>query len=359
MVLRRKNSFNLGCIALAFLVGLTFFVIVVFIIQTGAENDQWQKFSDGKSIWVGMVAGVGAGLLTLCTIIAYLRWKIPAELALQNKVLEAKQAHNLEAANGGNDFGGDSAHATPASVDAVGAKVGLASKFQAAASTSRSHIAKVPVLGTVMEKVIHSSTRTPHDVSQNDPYLEAMHANAEVFDHNTERLFRYLQVFTAAVFSFAHGSNDVANSIGPFATVYGIYRDGGVEGDAPVPIWILAVGGLGIIFGICTHGYKIMRVVGVKMVHLTFARGFAVELGAAIVIVVASKYGLPVSSTQTLMGSIIAIGVWENKGTKGFNLRLMTKIFLGWVATLIVAAVTAGVVTAVLVYSPNKLMSDD
>lgn len=356
LVLRRKNSFNLGCIALPFLVGLTFFVIVVFIIQTGANNDQWAAMEDAKTIWIGIVCGVGTGLLTLCTVIPYLRWKIPKEMALQKQAAEAREARQLEA---GKDFGGDSAHATPAGVDADGNKVGIGGKLSKAASATSSSLTKLPLIGGMAAKVLHSSTRAPHEEIAKDPYLEAMHASAEVFDYQTERLFRYLQVFTAAVFSFAHGSNDVANSIGPFATVYGIYKDGGVAKNAAVPVWILVVGGLGIILGIATYGYKIIRVIGVKMVHLTFARGFAVELGAAIVIVVASKYGLPVSSTQTLMGSIIAIGVWENKGTKGFNLKLLIKIFGGWIATLIVAGVSAGLMTAILVYTPNKNMADD
>ena len=115
-----------------------------------------------------------------------------------------------------------------------------------------------------------------------------LHERAEVFDEKTEMIFSYLQVFTAIVDSIGHGANDVANSIGPYAAVIGIYNSGVVESKEDVPEWILAFGGIGITVGLALYGYRIIESIGVELIKVTPTRGFAIELGAAIVIVFGS-----------------------------------------------------------------------
>merc|ERR1711920_672746 len=116
------------------------------------------------------------------------------------------------------------------------------------------------------------------------------------FDEKTEAVFRYIQIFTAICDSFAHGANDVANAMGPFMAIYSIYINGGVSKKVDMETdayWILAIGGVGIGVGLLLYGYKIMRAIGVKLAVITPSRGFAIELGAAIVIIIGSYLGLP------------------------------------------------------------------
>ncbi|KAK9866943.1 hypothetical protein WJX84_012209 [Apatococcus fuscideae] len=167
-----------------------------------------------------------------------------------------------------------------------------------------------------------------------------------------ERLFSYAQVCSACVMSFAHGANDVANAMGPFAAIYAIWQSSAIPSKSNVPEWILVVGGAGIVCGLALYGHKIMRVLGCEMVQLTCARGFAVELSTAIVVMVASYSGLPVSTTQTVTGAIIAVGCFE--GIRGVNWKIAGKIFLGWILTILVTALFCAGLTSLAVYAPNK-----
>ncbi len=157
-----------------------------------------------------------------------------------------------------------------------------------------------------------------HDAVKTDERVIAVWQNAETFDFKTERLYRYLQVFSASAMAFAHGSNDVANAMGPFSAVYYTWDTSSVPSSkTPVPEWILAIGGAGIVCGLAIYGYRIMRVLGVKAVKLTNARGFVVETCTSLVVVIASRFGLPVSTTQVVCGAIVSMGIWE--GRKGVN----------------------------------------
>jgi len=152
-----------------------------------------------------------------------------------------------------------------------------------------------------------------------------------------ERVFVLLQVLTACAVAFAHGSNDVANAIGPLAAVVHVARDLDVTGKSPVEPWMLGVGGIGIVFGLATWGYRVMETVGKKITELTPSRGFAAELGAATTIVLASRLGIPVSTTHVLVGSVLGVGLARGIGV--LDLRVVGRILVSWVVTLPVAAI--------------------
>ena len=160
-----------------------------------------------------------------------------------------------------------------------------------------------------------------------------LHERAEVFDEKTEMIFSYLQVFTAIVDSIGHGANDVANSIGPYAAVIGIYNSGAVESKEDVPEWILAFGGIGITVGLALYGYRIIESIGVELIKVTPSRGFAIELGAAIVIVFGSGMGIPLSTTHCQVGAETGVGFLEGKN--GVN-KLLGIVAAGWIITLVV-----------------------
>ena len=154
---------------------------------------------------------------------------------------------------------------------------------------------------------------------------------------NLEKVFGVLMVFTACSMAFAHGSNDVANAIGPLAAVVGVVETGGIfSQESTVPTWILLLGGGGIVLGLATWGYRVILTIGSKITHLTPSRGFAAELAAATTVVIASGTGMPVSTTHTLVGAVLGVGL--AKGISALNLGVVGRIVLSWVITLPVGA---------------------
>ena len=153
---------------------------------------------------------------------------------------------------------------------------------------------------------------------------------------SVERGFVVMQILTACAVAFAHGSNDVANGIGPLAAIHNLAYGGAVEAKTGVAPWMLAIGGVGIVVGLATWGYRVMETIGKKITELTPSRGFAAELGAATTIAVASRLGIPVSTTHILVGAVLGVGL--ARGIGALDLRVVGSILVSWVATLPAAA---------------------
>ena len=157
---------------------------------------------------------------------------------------------------------------------------------------------------------------------------------------SVEKVFAILMIFTACAMAFAHGSNDVANAVGPLAAIVEVIQSGGdiaVGDKATVPGWVLLLGAVGIVVGLATYGYKVIATIGKEITELTPSRGFAAELAAATTVVSASGLGLPISTTHTLVGAILGVGL--ARGIGALNLGMIGKIFLSWIVTLPVGAV--------------------
>ena len=154
---------------------------------------------------------------------------------------------------------------------------------------------------------------------------------------SVEKVFTPMMIFTACAMAFAHGSNDVANGIGPMAAVVSIVQSGGmVAQKAALPIWILVLGGIGIVVGLGTMGYKVMQTIGTQITELTPSRGFCATLAAAATVVMASRTGLPVSTTHIAVGAVIGVGL--ARGVGAIDLRVIGGIVVSWVVTLPVGA---------------------
>ena len=154
---------------------------------------------------------------------------------------------------------------------------------------------------------------------------------------NVEKIFGILMMVTACAMAFAHGSNDVANAIGPVAAVINIAQSGTVTQSANLPMWVLALGGGGIVIGLATYGKRVIETVGDGITQLTPSRGFAATLGAATTVVLASGTGLPISTTHTLVGAVLGVGL--ARGIDALNLRVVSTIFISWVITLPAGAI--------------------
>ena len=172
-------------------------------------------------------------------------------------------------------------------------------------------------------------------------FLKKINNNKEergdvVFD-GVERVFAILMVFTACAMAFAHGSNDVANAVGPLAAIVNVVQSGGeIAAKSVMPWWILLVGGIGIISGLAMLGYKVIETIGKNITELTPSRGFAAELAAATTVVLASGTGLPISTTHTLVGAVLGVGL--ARGLSAIDLSVVGRIILSWIVTLPVGA---------------------
>jgi PiT family inorganic phosphate transporter len=167
---------------------------------------------------------------------------------------------------------------------------------------------------------------------------------------SVEKIFVPMMIFSACSMAFAHGSNDVANGIGPLAAIVSVIQSGGeMAQKSALPLWILFLGGAGIVIGLATMGYRVMRTIGTRITHLTPTRGFSAELAAAATVVLASRTGLPVSTTHILVGAVIGVGM--ARGVGAIDLRVVGGIVLSWVVTL-----PAGGILAALIFFMLKGM---
>jgi len=183
--------------------------------------------------------------------------------------------------------------------------------------------------------------------------LAEIHARGDHFDNKTEYLYTFLQILTAASASFVHGANDVANAIGPYATIFQVWNTGEITGaKSAVPVWILAFGGIGIAIGAWTYGYRIMSNLGNKITLMSPSRGFSMELGSVIAVVVATRLELPVSTTQCITGAIVGVGLC-NGDWRAINWRMVAWIYTGWIITVPVAATISGCLMGAITYAPN------
>ena len=157
--------------------------------------------------------------------------------------------------------------------------------------------------------------------------------------HTVERVFGILMIVTACGMAFAHGSNDVANAIGPIAAVISVAQTGSISAKSALPIWVLILGGGGIVIGLATYGRHVIATVGRKITQLTPSRGFAAELAAATTIVIASGTGMPISTTHTLVGAVLGVGL--ARGIEAIDLRVVGRIFISWVVTIPAGALLA------------------
>ena len=209
--------------------------------------------------------------------------------------------------------------------------------------------------------------------------IKTLHAVAHKYDDRAELVFRQLQMMTSVIASFSHGSNDVANAMGPFSTILGVYncdivKTGANAGaclgqclpNAPgvttckvasaangweTPDWILAWGGISIGIGFIVYGYHLMRSLGNNLTYHSPSRGYAMEMGAAITVLLASRIGLPISTTQCITGATMAIGMMN--GLNGVNWRRFASIFGSWVVTMPLVGIYSGLLFAFIAGSPS------
>jgi solute carrier family 20 (sodium-dependent phosphate transporter) len=183
--------------------------------------------------------------------------------------------------------------------------------------------------------------------------INELHSRAFEVDPKSDKLCSWLQIFTSCFSSFSHGSNDVANAVAPLATIFSIYQNDSVSRRSDVPIWILALGGVGIVFGLATWGYKIIDKIGRDLTKISPSRGFIIELAAATTIIIASRSEMPVSTTHCQVGSVVGCGL--TAGKRNVKWSLLRGILFSWFITLPITGFLSAALFSWGYYSPSTL----
>lgn len=206
----------------------------------------------------------------------------------------------------------------------------------------------------IKSSIMSSFNTDIHAVVSTDSTISQIHMRAEKFDKNAEKMFTYLQIFSACFDSLAHGANDVANAVGPFATIFLLYNGSDIGSDQDMGShkwWILSLGGMGIGFGLLLYGSQILRAIGVKMATITPSRGFSIEMGSSTIVIIGAYYGLPLSTTHCQVGATMGVALLE--GVRGFNRKILLKTVFGWVFTCVFVGLMAGLIAAFGAYAPS------
>ncbi|KAG6552740.1 hypothetical protein Mapa_005687 [Marchantia paleacea] len=319
LVLRHRNAYTLSFWTLPPFVLVTTFINIYFVFTKGAKktlssSDNW---SDSKAAWISAL--IAAGVTLMCIFFA-----LP--------LLKKMAARHFD--SDGNRIAQD----TPLPVDD-------------AESAHPPHV--LSTWQKFSKAATHGLDVDIHKVVKTDEKIGDIHEAAEKFEPRVEYAFSYLQVFSAICVIFAHGAGEVGYMAGPLATIWDVYQKGQLSKSVKPPVWIVLIGAFGLVIGLATYGYNVTQAMGVKLAKLTPTRGFAAELATAFVIMIASQYGLPTSSSQCITGAIIGVGLLE--GAKGVNWTHFIKQFASWVATLFVIGFFVAAVFSQGVYSPSKI----
>ncbi|KAJ2644623.1 hypothetical protein GGF44_000521 [Coemansia sp. RSA 1694] len=367
-ILEHPNSLERGIKAIPIYFFFTSLIGAFYIIYKGAPGTEASKMS------VGVIIGISVGVacaVTAFSWVFFVKWLRRRVIGKENirwyhlfvvhfikyrpapePVIEQSTEVSSELESGDGDADGKTRAGAKnfndeidceAEADAQPSEANGASKYSPAELVKR---LKYYILRGVKKDVRNLDNKK----------LANVHEAARKFDDDTEYLFSFLQIITACLASFSHGSNDVANAAGPIASIYDIWKTAEVDasGKAPIPMWILAMAGVAIDVGLLTFGYHVMRKLGNGVTYLSPSRGFSAELGTSLTVLTASKIGLPVSTTHCITGAITAIGLC-NGNFRALNWKMLMWCFLSWIITLPIAGLVAGLLFAFGANAPNKL----
>ena len=385
-ILERQDSFKKGMLAIPFYIAFTCAVLALFMVVEAPTAPSLEEFGAGKA--VGIVLGVFFGVLALAYIFVrpYLQRRLvqgdarvkfyhlplgPLLLKENPPLYWPAKADGVVVIdyyeNAYSSKGDTSVENQSDSEKDVGVSTSLEKANPVVVPAARNRIVTPEerfLAPTKHLPVVHPSRLfgltkyflfqgvTRDCVSHEDPRLQATHARCKIYDNRTEHLFTYCQVLSAMLMSIAHGSNDVANAIGPWAATYSTWQASEVATKVPTPVWMLVIAGFLLGAGFWFFGFKIIRALGNRITQMSPSRGFSAELGAAITVLLASRVGLPVSTTQCLTGATVGVALM-NLNIRAVNWRQVAFIFSGWILTLPCAGLLGGLVMAMALNTPH------
>ncbi|OQR72662.1 sodium-dependent phosphate transporter 1-A-like [Tropilaelaps mercedesae] len=336
-ILFRKDALERGLIMLPFIYGATLMVNVFSLILDGPPLLRF----DLIPVW-------GAGLIstTIASLVgaAVWKWYVPG---LRREILpdeeQAKPLNPPESASQDAHAKGVEDAKKDAAKDAVSnGEIKTISKSASAASSA----AMSPPATNVKAELLLQPPKAHIPRSMHSMEKVVFHDLPEEEKPEVARLFSFLQILTAVFGSFAHGGNDVANAVGPLIAVWLIYKDGTVQQVAPTPFWVLLYGGIGISAGLWLWGKKVIQTIGNDLTKVTPTNGFSIEIGAASTVLLASKLGIPISTTHCKVGSIVFVGCTRNQ--QNVDWILFRGIVAAWLLTLPITMALTAVIMAIL-----------
>lgn len=324
---------------------------VFYVLYKAANN--FKKFQEGLELYVVLPvafgAGFGCGLIWLFIVGPIAKRRVEAKRTIRDEEAAAqKTVEKLDSEVLADDVEDDA----PVNKDAVFDVDGADATPEAPAAAAEPAVPET-MFGRLHNKfALATYKRDIQTESFHESHrAEEIWAESEDFDLDTENLFTYLQVFTACLNSFAHGANDVSNTIAPMAAIITIYQTGVVESKSPVPDWMLAYGGAAICIGLLLYGYNVMKSLGYKLTKLSPSRGFSAELGASLVVVTASFNEIPVSSTQCIVGAVFGVGLVG--GLKDVQWFFLLKVMCSWAGLFVCASFLSAGIFSFGAFSPT------
>ncbi|KAJ3051669.1 Na+/Pi symporter [Rhizophlyctis rosea] len=377
-IMRAKNSLKRALMTIPVYIFFTLFLCIMYIILKGGQS---KTLANKVNMIAGIAAGV-AGAVAIWAFIFYVPWirrKVQDEENLRwyhvfytpFVPVQEKDAGYAERLDNLYKEHGKAFVVKEGQQPAEGEKEGEASVVSVD-KTSDVTITEEPAHATaslakldekpartynpfVIVKNIFNDNLNRDVVSLQSQHVADIHARAVRYESKTEHLYSFTQILTASFASFAHGSNDVSNAVGPLAAIYAIWESGVLpKSSVPVPIWILVLGGIAIDFGLIFVGWRIMQKLGNNLTYHTPSRGFSMEFGAALTVISASYMQLPVSTTHCITGATVGVGLC-NGNLKAVNWRMIAWCFFGWILTVPCAGVIAGCMFALLSRAPKIL----
>jgi len=341
LVMESNHPSNRALICYPLLVGFTCFVVMFYTIYKGTPQLGLSDTPIGIAIGVSLAVSIFFAILSKIFAVPRLRNEIDTNSRLNKNHTDDKNKNNnnkddIEMKNKKKQDNKDEQEEDLNTDDVI---------FEKSASPKEDPEKRSSFLDKIIPDI--------NSKHKNEASVELIEMLEDTVQHDikAEYVFTHLQVITACFNAFAHGANDVANSIGPLAAVVAVYETSEVDKKSDVPLWILGMGGVGIVAGLVMYGYKIIQVIGFEFTKLSPSRGFSIELGASLVVITGSRLELPLSTTHCVVGATIGVGLMQ--GCSNVNWSLIPKVIAGWVMTLIVAAVGTGLIFSFGVYSPK------
>eukprot|EP01084_Bolivina_argentea_P196919 337544_1 len=366
-ILKKDNSYKISLNAYPLFVFIVIFIMLTFLLFKGfkriEELGDWAEESPGFVILIGMASGMFFAFIAYLVLIRtgivqrYAERKVPpandelGEIKVE-RVVTRSELHVLTPK-------------TPTADDEAGQRTATGDEEgpQTDANTINKSMKEDEAAGHKFIAVGHKlksglEVDIFDDLTKEESDLEKFSTK---FDAKTERLFEWLSVLAATFGIFAHGSNDIANAVAPFASIVALSQQAAsdpIHDKNDVSMWILFVASLFMSIGCVTYGYNVIKTLGVKLAKLSPSRGYFTQVAAATVIIFASNYGFPASTTHAQVGATIAVGVTEKiynkelKWNQVFNWRLLMHVFFGWIATIVISGCTSALIFSLMAYSP-------
>lgn len=338
LVLRRENSYKRSFFVLPFMTFLTFWINIYFVLTKGAakllsrEAEGWTTVKAG---WIAACVAGGCSLLSIIIVAPLLYHRVNTTFLKKEEEAKTEQA------------AADAEHQAVQDRAERGEKE--PEKEEVAPEAE-----KKGVLGFMFKAkkaALHGLTADVFHNVEDDPLVAAIHKNAEVFDDKAEMVFSYMQVFSAICVIFAHGAGEVGYMSGPLGAIWLVIRSGNLLANSSPPIWTVVIGALGLVIGLATYGYQVTGAMGCRLAKLTPSRGFSAELATSLIIMIASQYGLPTSSSQCITGGIIGVALCEGKA--GLNYKFFLETFSSWILTMIMMALITAFFFSQGAYAPS------